>query len=495
MLEEKSGGGMKNSHLTRTEQVITVVSAQGNWVKILQAKSGVQGNISLLALKARQVNTADEKAASDALKELVRKLPVSPRELIGLLPTGEILTRYLRLPSSDPDELRLMALYQLEGLLPYPVQQCVTSVKVLGPAGETTRVLAAAVHRPLVDRLIRICKLSGLHLSSIATSSESIGYWHRACRPSSGGSSTGVWLVAELGQEGLDVGILVEGSLVYMRQVTDPAGELEQMAASLKETIQAYSREQVGPPVQQITVGGRLDDFGQGFLERLEALLELPVSRVDPLESSPFRESLSVTAQEFGAEVSFSELLGAACGARLIGLDLLPLESQLEQARETFFRQLRRSTVLAAVGLVVVFLWIGAQVAGLLSSIHQAEVQTNLLKFQAARVQAMAAEIRAVSAARQEYAFQLECLGRCAEHLSAGMTLQFLGLEAGRAITVRGAAPDLAAVTNYLKVLRQEPVWGEIILRSAKSQTANGEGSVEFEISLQPKKLEKVVQR
>ena len=71
----------------------------------------------------------------------------------------------------------------------------------------------------------------------------------------------------------------------------------------------------------------------------MEELLKLPVHRVDPLEASPFKESLSVTVQELSSEISFSELLGAACAPRLLGLDLLPVEIRQQQSQRELFER------------------------------------------------------------------------------------------------------------------------------------------------------------
>lgn len=472
---------------SRVAQVITSVSLHGSWVKLLQARWVGEGQISLLGLKARHVEGMSEEAISKTLKELVHALPLPTRNVLGLLSTGELLTRYLTLPSEDPSEIKAMAHFQLEGLLPYPVGECVTSVKVLGPAGEATRVLAAAAHRPVVERLVRICKGAGLELTGIAASSEAIGFWHQACWPPAGATVPRAWLVAELTVEGLELGVLVDRSLIYMRQIASPPRDLEQLTSLLRETIQAYAREQVGPPVEQVTVSGHLDPFGPASLEMLEAALELPVHRVDPLERSPFPESLSVVAQGISPEVSFSELLGVACGVRLLGLDLLPTENRISQAKEALFRELRTTALLLSVGLFLVLGWVGARAGGTWWFLQETQAQIRLIKPQAAQVQAMVASVRSIGTARAAYAFQMETLTHSTKFLLPGMTLQYLGLEAGEDITLKGTAPDLASVTRYLAVLRDEPIWAGVILHSAKTKTLGGIGEVEFEVLLLPK--------
>ena len=469
-------------------EVITAVSLHGEWIKILQARVGEASSATLLGIKAKQVKGFDEEQTAQVLKELVAALPASSNEVLGLLSTGELLTRYLTLPSEDPQELQAMALYQLEGMLPFPIQDCVTSVKVLGPAGEATRVLVAAVHRPHVERLLRVCRKAGLSLSRIAASSIAIGSWHRACW----GDRTRepqVWLVAELSRESLDMGILVRGSLVYMRQVPFLGGDLEveELAALLQDTMRAYEREQVGPPLEQITLSGSPDRIAGGTVERLETALELPVRRVDPLERSPFREALSVTAQELSPEVSFSELLGVVCAPRLLELDLLPQEIRLERMRSKLAWEWRKTAALAVAALFLVAGWVGIRIGGVWWQVRQTQEQIRQLKPKMERVKAIAATVQSVRSAQGAYVYQMSCLSAAARQLTPGMTVQFLGLDNEETLVVRGMAPDFAQASAYAAVLRKEPLWDKVILRSARRRAVGRGYGVEFELVLQLK--------
>ncbi len=483
---------MKTISVGRKEQVLAVVSLHGGWLRLLEARVPERGAVSLLSMKARQAagpqaglsaGLSEEHAAA-LLKEMVAGLPAVPQQALALLSTGEMVTRYLTLPSENLEELRRMAVFQLEGVLPFPIQECVTSVKVIGPAGEATRVLAAAVHRPTVERLVRICDRAGLTLTGIAPSSEAVGSWHRACWRGAP-DFPGVWMVADRSREGLDIGVLAKGSLIYMRQVQDFGGDAEELIGQLQETLRAYAREQVGPAIQQITLSGWMQGLAPGFLERAEQALGTPVERVDPLERSPFRESLSVTAQELSPEVSFTELLGAACAPKMLGLDLLPLELRAQQARQRMARELRATALLASAAVALLAGWAGTRVGATWWTTRELSRRIETLQPEVSRIRAAADQARAVHLARRRYAAQMEWLSGALRGLSDGMKLRFLGLEADGLVTLRGAAPDLAAVTGYAGALREDPLWESVHLRSAKSDPDKG-GAVEFELILRP---------
>ena len=471
--------------ISRLAEALTVLSFQGGWMKLAQVHP--EGDSwRLLGMKAKRVEGFNQEQTAQTLKEMLEDAPAPAKEAVGLLPKGEVLTRYLVLPSSDPEELRAMALYQLEGTLPYPAQECVVSVKALGPVGEGTRVLAVVSHRSSVERLIQICRQAGLELSGISISSEAVSRWHKACWPSAGQAPPAAWLAVEVAPDGLDVGVLAQGKMVYMRQVPHPPGSLDQLVASIQETSQAYAREQIGPAVEMVTVSGSLERYGAAPLERLEAVLQMPVHRVDPLEASPFREALAAVAQEIGAsEISFSELLGAACGGRLLELDLLPAETRLRQEKARFALEVRRSVVLGLICAAVVLGWFGLRFSAISRQLRQSQAEIRLLEAQTAPIRAAGAQIRTVAAARQAYGHEMALLSDAMERLPSGTTIRFLGLESGGTLTVRGSAPGWTAVNEYASSLRSGSLWGAVALRSAKTQSVRGASSVDFEMVLQ----------
>lgn len=471
---------MKSS---RTGQIVTALSIQGPWIKVIQAESEENGGGSLLGLKAKKIENRNEESLTNELRELIRTLPIVPKEVVGLLSKGELLTRYLTLPSEDPEELRRMALYQLEGMLPFPVQECVTSVKILGPMGEATRVLAAVVHRPNVEQLIRVCQRMQLKIAHIAISSEAVGQWHQSCWPP-GEQKPAVWLVADVTSDGLDLAVLIQGSPVYMRQILHLTGGFEELVTQLQETVQAYVKERIGPPVEQLSIGGALEGFGGGPLERLEAALGVPVHRLDPLESSPFRDSLSVAVQEFSSEISFSDLLGVVCAPGLLKLDLLPLETRWKQAREQMFSSLRQTAALLTMVAVLVAVWSGLKMGGIGWQSRQVKEKINLIQPQAQRVQEMLADVQQAALARGAYAYRLQLLDDATKTLLPGMNLQFCALDKEASLILRGTAPEIEAITDYAAALHGQKLWKDVQIRSIKRQEADL-SLVEFEMVLQ----------
>ncbi len=465
------------------EAVITVVSLRGNWIKLLQVRSE-EGKFSLLGMKAKRVEGSSEPSVAEGLKEMIRSLPAPPGEAIGLLPSGEILTRYLRLPSTDPAELKAMAAYQLEGQLPFSTQECVTSVSLLEVGLESSRVLAAVVQRSVVERLIRVCSGAGLILSRITASGEGIGNWHRLCRPRGQKPLQSVWLVVEVGPEGIEAGVLVRDQLIYMRQISYLPADLDGLAVQLKETMRAYQREQAGPPVEQVSLNGRAEVYGPETLDRLSQALELPVLRIDPLESSPLRESLGVTVQELEPEISFSDLLGTACSPRMLQLDLLPWENQLRRAQERVGREARKSAVVVGLAAALLFAWIGAKMGATVWLLRQTQHDVETLEPQVVRVRKMAGSIHAVASLRHEYALRVHRLSEATVRLVSGMTLQSLDLDAEGTLTLRGTSPDLNGVMAYAAGLRRDPLWKEIVLHSVKR--GQEDRGVEFELVLRP---------
>ncbi len=466
------------------DQIVTAVSFQGGWLKLLQAKS-VQGKVGALsAVKAARISGMQEKEAADLLKQMIASLPFPAGPAVLLFPNGETFSRYLKLPSTDPSEFRSMALYQLEGALPYSVQECVVSAVALDSDEDFTKVLAVAAPRQAAERMLAICRQAGLEISRIGVSSEAVGRWHGACRRSGEDLPDAVRLSVELMPDGLDLAVFSGGSPIYMRQVPQSSSDSDEIVSRIAETAQAYARERVGPPIERVTLSGSPNGFGAGLEERLEQELHVPVSRIDPLEFSPFGETLLEALRGYSGEVSFTDLLGAVCEPRLLSFDLLPAEAKQQQALAALAREGRRAAIFAGAVLLILSVWAGGRMAAASLRIQHLEQESQRIGPAAARVEKMAADLSAVAAARIEYHSRLEVLHQALSAMPSGMQIRNLVLQADGTLLLSGSAPDLKAISSYAVSLKNGPHFKNVLLRSARARASSADG-VEFELSLE----------
>ncbi|MEI8342976.1 MAG: hypothetical protein WCH43_15745, partial [Verrucomicrobiota bacterium] len=183
------------------------------------------------------------------------------------LPVSSVLFERMRLPSTDPEELRGMMRLQLEKTLPYPAEE-VTSDSIIVESGETGAVVVAVA-------------LSNVHLDALSAPLRAAGRLPEkitvhAMHLVSACSKTGIDLLIYREEEKFVVVICENGKIGFVQTLV--ANGLEEVPLELPQVLLGAELE--GVPVTFTMI--RLDSECIGIREELGTLLGVPVEGIDP---------------------------------------------------------------------------------------------------------------------------------------------------------------------------------------------------------------------
>lgn len=467
------------SAAVRRERV-TILGWEGCVVKVLQADQAKE-RLRVRHLQVREVPEGDPVAAANALGEMVAALDRPMGRCLLVVPRSDVLVRYAKLPSRDPAELSNLATYQLHGELPFPVEECCVAVQPLAVDEDGTRAFLAVVHRPLVERLLTLAKSAGLVPEAIAVSTEGVALWAGRLWKPLGLTPPRGWAFAAVAGETVELGVVEQGTLVFMRRSTLPELTPDQLALLVQETVTAYRREPRGiAPEAALAIGTFAEPAA--WETALRERLGWPVSVVDPASSQLWEEPLTTVSLELLHELGLVDLLGVATRPRQIALDLLPVDIKQERLQRELQRAWRGIGIWVGVGLGVVALTSALGVLHEWRRVRQLEVRVAQLEPQARRVQAQVALVEQGLAARRRTEQLLHLLTRAAAQMPAGLTWSTATLEAQGRFTIKGAARDYNGLFSTLAALSQVPGVWQAALQSAIERQA---GQVEFELLIQ----------
>lgn len=456
---------------------VTILELEGRTLKLLQADQTAE-RLHLRHLEVREVPEGDVRAAAQTLREMAATLDHPVGRCVGIVPRSELVVRYAKLPSREPAELLRLATYQMHGELPFPVEQCIVTLQPLATDPDGTRVFLAAVHRPVVDRLVTLAQSAGLTLDGIAVSTEGVAWWATRLWSRLGVTPPRGWLFAAVAGETVELGIVVQGTLVFMRRTTMPELTPERLATILQETVAASVREPVeGRPDAALLIGAFPNP--SVWEDRVEAAFGRPVSVVDPASSQLWDEPVATAAMELLHEVELVDLLGVATRPRQIALDLLPVEIKQERIRA---RERRVWGEVAGWAAAAVLIAGAVGAAGLGRSwwqVRQLETEIAQIESSAQAVQAQVKFVEQGIAARAQTGALLTLLAQTAAHMPGGVTWSSATLEAQGRLLMKGTAPDYETLFTTVSA-----VSGISGVRRAQVQSAiqRQAGQVEFEI-------------
>jgi len=239
--------------------------------------SGIKGSFVDSHAQVRLGGPLDfDRNLTDALEMLTNQIDISGTISIASLPAGCVYFRHLSLPFRDDSKLRQVLPYELEPLLPYPVEDLVIDYFPVGPGrGENSDLIAAAVKKTTVAGLLKALQPFGIDPVSL-----SVGSFAAAiCLAGTTGQDAD-WVLADIDGRDLSLFFARGGALHYSRTTRplefkhSPNGG--HIAAQINRSLLAY-QDTLNPAFAPEV----LFTHDPGSLESDTAAYHLPVKHMD----------------------------------------------------------------------------------------------------------------------------------------------------------------------------------------------------------------------
>lgn len=225
------------------------------------AQTRLQGGKYCLAVLEEQSLTGQDEAALKAwVLSRLKNYKVDPACFLMVVPRQMALIRRLRLPSSDPAELRNMVALQVGALLPYALEDMVYEYEIVAqePSGYTC-LIVYIVQKNVIERLFGLCAGARCHPSHFILSSAALLEWYLLAQSRSRMQGREPVLVLRCDTGYVELCFVQGDQLLYSRVFsigekvlasTSMPGVLDQVM----QTLALYQKEEYGAPVAGILI-------------------------------------------------------------------------------------------------------------------------------------------------------------------------------------------------------------------------------------------------
>ncbi|MBI4314101.1 MAG: hypothetical protein HY594_04715 [Candidatus Omnitrophica bacterium] len=459
---------------------ITLLGVEGKTLKLLQAdQKAEQLHLRHVAVRHLQDKTGAD--LQESLQQMVQTLDKPWGRCVLIVPRNEVFVRYATLPSHQPSELLSLATYQLHGELPFPVEEFVLACQPLARDDAGTRVFITAIHRPVIDGLVRLSKSAGLTPDAVVVSTEGVALWAGRLWDKMNQTPPQSWCFAAATGESVELGIVVGDQLVSMRRVAWAGLDVTRLSALIQETVLAYSREPKGLPPQSVLVMGAFAN-PRDDEQLLEQQLGFPVNLVDPASTQFWDEPMTQATLELLHEVEMTDLLGVATRPRQIAFNLLPTEIRRQQQQAEIQAVLRNVYIWAGAGLLACVSLAAAVVAHERLQLRALERRVAESEPQARAVQTRFRLLGSGLQVQRHTQQMLQLLQDVTSGLPAGMTISIASLEPSGRLQIKGTAPSYDILFTTTSALSSRSGIRNVRLKSASERTP---GQVEYELSVE----------
>lgn len=462
-----------------------------NRLKIAQLRI-YPSRIEVVSLSSHNISGLSDPDISKLLKSAVASLGAKSPEATDIIPSSQVITKNIEVPSTDPQEIRDIINLQSGRHTPYSREEIIVDYLDIGTYRQSyTKILLVIVARHIIKRHYEILERAGLKLEKVLFAPEGLSCsLSRILKVNSDSVPVNVVHVDESAS---DFSIVFKNKLLFVRSIPIGAWNLgdeglvyrSRFADELKRSLEAYQSENIEKMPNLVVVTGAVEGL-QDMETQLSESLQIPVKFLAYLGQMALSEKilkgLSGTRQP-----SFLHICASLFAWNQLSIDLIPEEVKLRRQVEERGRELIKTGILVLALFVLVFSILISKIYFNVAYLKRLETRYAPLIKEATELQQRFEAVGVIKNYLSRRGYALEVLTELYSLSSEDVQLADIRFDQqqGRFV-LRGSAETMAAVFSFVEKLEKSPYLKDV---KTKYTTRRKEGSrdvTDFEISAVP---------
>jgi hypothetical protein len=433
---------------------LTTARAEGAEVSVLQQSS---------ASAAPPEGAPDATLQWQSAAQLLRQR-FDPREhrIVTSVSCEDVLCQILRLPATEPGELKQMLDLQIDNLTPLPLEEVVYSFRLLDTVEGQTRVLVAIAPKATVNQRVELLEAAGLQPEIVTV--DTLAMFRALTNRSllTGDDKLNVLVV--LSTASTDVIVYSQGMPLAVRSIVPGATAESVLREELQRTLIAA---EAGYP--QRAMGGVT------FLAPTEDLKAFAAEVANGLNApSSFLTNGAVPS------IGLSLCLQCATGEAAT-LNLLPDEWRDKRQAAVFRQRLIRGAIAAGVVYALALAAFLTLFAVKKARFHVVESKIKNRQSEFLRAKELQGQLIAMTKQLDTQSSALEVLREVASRLPENVKLNYFQYKKDQAVTLKAQAPSASAALDFQTQLEKCELFSRIA--PGTSRTDPGSGLTKFDLT------------
>jgi hypothetical protein len=463
----------------KNKKTIFVFQLADGFLKAIKCLLPNSAKAELVAIEVEPFDPGiAQKELSVKAVSILKKLEYQNEPLIICLPRNLATCRYLKVPSSIPEEIEKIVNLQAAHYLPYPANELVTGYEIIQvDAQGYAHINLVIAHRDVVKRVLDL--FAGIQTGqiSIVLSSYGLSGIYNYFAPEEKASPA---MVIDIDSTQAELVIVADKKLIFSRVFKlagEPQGREKLLVEEINKSLHAYYKEVISRPAQKVFLVG---------LENYAAILKQQINL--PVEVLFFDQGIGLTKnladKISGFHNSVASLIGLGLGKIPLELDLLPFEIK---ARDRKAAKKKENLRLLALSAAIVLIW----AIGTVKNFDNKTKYLERLKIELGKVAQTAEPLERID---KKFKFMqgrlqkglsvLDLLVELNRITPTGVFLDNFSYEDGSSVILRGHAQKLNQAFIFVSEIEKAKSFKSFspkIRYATQKKTQSGE-SVDFEI-------------
>ncbi|MCK5013309.1 MAG: PilN domain-containing protein [Candidatus Omnitrophica bacterium] len=460
------------------KKAITTIKITDTDIRLFQSGKAQDKDVITFCDTRPTASCSDEDIIK-LLGEMLVFLPVSPDEVIFLVPRQSVIVKQMRLPSHKHDEIDDMTGLQLVNNILYPVEDVVYKYHLLGQDSDGySRVLAVVIHKEASRRYCRIMQGAGIKDGKLVLDSLGILGWLAYQESAYKADDCQPVVLLNINSQHSEICFCQNKRLFFSRSIpygedSLRSGDTSELVRQIKLSLETYQKEHLGPAVKGILILSTADE-AKVFGERLGKESRLPAEILDPLNDIFCANSMDRTVLRTCRPASITAELGFLLSGTKSLMNLAPEEIHTAKQARVQRRQWAKS-------LLLLFMVATLSLSSQFIDIHKKRVYSESLKRETDRLKPQLKEARRkiqfvefFDRKLKNYSFIPDLIDELNRLTPEEISLRMLALDQQRNLMIQGYARTHSGVNDFQTRLIQSSRFHDVDLRFAtKREIAN----------------------
>lgn len=425
----------------------------------------------------------DDKDLADKLSQVFNKLGYNNNPIIISLPRHQATSRYLKIPSANPQEIEKITALQAPRYLPYPADELITAFEIVSTEKDgSSYVNQIIVQKKIIERYINLFKnFNRLTLNIILSSYSICNLYNYISQP----ESTPIMLIDIDGHQMQSI-ITYNKKLIFSRSFELLKSQPDWQDTFINEInkTQDACKKETGKelPARIIFIGeGKNSEI---FMEILKKQPGLP-----PVELFSYIEKINLSKglgdYILNSDISFASIIGLGLKDTDKSLSLLTRNLKKEIKGSVKFKERSRIVLFIAAIAFMLGLGIIKDLDNRAKYLIRLKTELNKIAKDAKGLEDMDKRFKMLAGSRKKDKPALfAILYELNQIMPEQVSLSTLTYEEGQQVILRAEAPELNYVFMFVSGLEKSRVFKDFSVKiryATKRQTQTAE-FVDFEV-------------
>jgi len=482
-LKEKT---KKLKELYSASNYISCLEISETHIKLAQFEKR-KGEKKLVYLFTRKIPSSDEETIIKTLKSVLSEIKIRGL-FLSCLPRHQITVRYIKLPSTKPEELEAMLDFQIGKQIPYPKEEITYSYVKLGMDSlGYTDLLLAIVHQEAVLKHLKILDACRIKPERISFDILSTSEWFSSLYP----DSKETVLIIDVDTTYTNIGVIDSlGKLIFSRAIKIGVEDLElekeerittDFIDEIKLSLSTFNKEKPNVKIERMILTGAvsiLDKLKKSLKEEFTTEIEIRL----PLEKIKIKKDVLEENWFDMHRVSLNAVLGLGLEKETPEkLNLLPLFEKEKRILEKKRIQIIFSIILISLIFLTALGFLYKKFYEKLTLVRYFNNELKKINEKAQSLEEKKRNLELIRELFSDRTISLDILTELYKIVPAEIDLVSFDFEDGKGLTLRGTSTEMAAVFRFVATLDKSPYFSNSQVKYVRKRTG-AENLTDFEI-------------